>query len=126
MGILSFLKAPKTIDKMLSAVINAGDAIVYTPEEEAEMRKKMAEIHLEHIKLTANENTETSVARRWLATLITVPFIFLSLGSAIFDAVGMTEVADHWQELAMEDYSMLVMMACGFYFGSHIVGKIKG
>jgi len=125
MGILSFLKAPKTIDKMLGAVISAGDALVYTAEEEAEMRKKMAEIHLEHIKLTAGENTETSVARRWLATIITVPFVILTVGSAIFDAVGMETVADHWQELAMKDYSTLVMMACAFYFGSHLVKSAK-
>lgn len=126
MGILSFLKAPKTIDKMLGAVINAGDVLVYTPEEKAEMKKQMAQIHLKHIELTAGENNETSVARRWLATLITVPFLILTVGSAIFHAVGMTDVAEHWQALAMEDYSTLVMMTAAFYFGNHALKSLKG
>ena len=102
----SFLKAPEHIGKALSAVINTGDALVYTEEEQAEMRVRIADIHLKHIEATAGENNETSVARRWFAMVITVPFVFLTLGSAIFDAVGMKEVGDHWQELAMDDYSI--------------------
>ena len=125
MGIFSFLKAPETMGKMLDAVINTGDALVYTDEEKAEMQKKMALIHLDHIKATAGENNQTSIARRWLATIITLPFVFLTIGSAIFEACGMSEVAEHWQALAMDDYSMLVMMSSSFYFGSHLVKSLK-
>lgn len=125
MGIFSFLKAPETMGKMLDAVISSGDALVYTAEEKAEMQKKMAEIHLDHIKATAGENNQTSIARRWLATIITLPFVFLTIGSAIFEACGMGEVAEHWQELAMDDYSMLVMMTAAFYFGNHALKSLK-
>jgi len=125
MGIFSFLKGPEHIGKALDAVIRTGDALVYTAEEEAEMRKKMAEIHLRHIEATAGENNETSIARRWLALVITVPFVLLTLGSAIFDAIGMKEVGDHWQELAMDDYSMLVMMVSAFYFGTQGIKALK-
>jgi len=125
MGIFSFLKAPETMGKMLDAVINAGDALIYTEEEKSEMKKKMAEIHLDHIKATAGENNQTSIARRWLATIITLPFVFLTLGSAIFEACGMDEVAEHWQDLAMDDYSMLVMMTAAFYFGNHALKSLK-
>ena len=125
MGIFSFLKAPETIDKMLSAVISTGDALVYTDEEKAEMKKEMAKIHLDHIKATAGENNHTSVARRWLSVLIIVPFVLLTLGSAILDAFGMPEIANHWQELAMEDYSNLIMMVCVFYFGPHLAKALK-
>lgn len=125
MGIFSFLKAPETMGKMLDAVINTGDALVYTAEEKAEMQKKMAEIHLDHIKATAGENNHTSVARRWVSVLIIVPFVFLTLGSALLDAFKMSDVADHWQELAMEDYSNLVMMVCVFYFGPHLAKALK-
>ena len=133
MGMLSFLKAPEHIGTALNAVIKTGDALVYTKEEQAEMRKKMADIHLEHIKATAGENNETSVARRWLATIITVPFVILTLGAAIFYAVGdlaemesAVRVADAWKELGMTQYYKLVMLASTFYFGSHIVGKLTG
>jgi len=125
MSFLSFLKAPATIDKALDAVIRGGDALVYTEEEKAEMRKRMAEIHLKHIEATSGENNHTSIARRWFATVITIPFIFLTVGSAIFDALGMEEIANHWQELAMTDYSNLVMMIAVFYLGTHSIKALK-
>jgi hypothetical protein len=89
------------------------------------MKKKMAEIHLDHIKATACENNHTSVARRWVSVLIIVPFVFLTIGSALLDAFNLKEVADHWQELAMTDYSNLVMMVCVFYFGPHLAKALK-
>ncbi len=125
MSLLSIFKAPETIDKALGAVISAGDVLAYTPEEKAEMKKKMAEIHLDHIKATAGENNNTSVARRWFAMSVTGPFIFLTLGSAIFEAFGKTEIANHWQELAMSDYSNLVLMVGVFYLGSHVAKSFK-
>ncbi len=125
MSLLSIFKAPETIDKALGAVISAGDALAYTPEEKAEMKKKMAEIHLDHIKATAGENNHTSIARRWFAMAVTGPFIFLTLGSAIFEAFGKTDIADHWQELAMSDYSNLVLMVGVFYLGAHAAKAFK-
>jgi hypothetical protein len=125
MSLLGFLKAPETMDKAFDAVIKGGDALVYTKEEQAEMRKKMAEIHLKHIEVTNQENTATSIARRWLAMVITVPFVFLTMGSAILDLFGKSDIGDHWQELAMTDYSNLVMMVAIFYFGNHMVKSFK-
>jgi hypothetical protein len=125
MGMLSFLKAPEAMNKAFDAVIKGGDALVYTEEEKAEMRKEMSQIYLKHIETTNKENTATSIARRWLSMVITVPFVFLTMGSAILDLFGMSEIGDHWQELAMEDYSNLVMMVAIFYFGNHMVKSFK-
>lgn len=125
MSLLSIFKAPETIDKALGAVISAGDALVYTDEEKAEMRLKIADIHLKHIQATAGENNHTSIARRWFAMAVTAPFIFLTLGSAIFEAFGKTEIANHWQELAMSDYSNLVLMVGVFYLGTHAAKALK-
>ena len=125
MSIFSIFKAPETIDKALGAVISAGDALVYTEEEKAEMRLKIADIGLRHVEATAGENNNTSIARRWFAMIVTVPFVFLTLGSAIFEAFGKTEIANHWQELAMTDYSNLVLMVGVFYLGSHVAKSFK-
>ncbi len=125
MSLLSIFKAPETIDKALGAVISAGDALVYTEEEKAEMRIKIADIHLKHIQATAGENNHTSIARRWFAMVVTAPFIFLTLGSAIFEAFGKTEIAEHWQALAMTDYSNLVLMVGVFYLGTHAAKAFK-
>lgn len=144
MGLLSFLKAPEMMGKAMDAVIKGGDALVYTEEEKAEMRMKMAEIQMKHIELTNQENTATSIARRWLAMVIAVPFVFLTVGSAIFYAFGAflgervlgdkgqstydhwaIAVSEHWQELAMEDFATLTMMVAVFYFGNHMVKSLR-
>lgn len=136
MGIFSFLKAPETMGKALDAVIAGGDALVYTEEEKGEMRKKMAEVHLKHIEISNQENTATSIARRWFAMVITIPFVLLTLGSAFWRTISIfvdteslkndiVELAVHYQELAMENYATLVMMVAVFYFGNHMVKSFK-
>jgi hypothetical protein len=125
MKIFNFLKAPEHIGTALNAVIKTGDALVYTDEEKAEMRKAMTKIHLDHIALTNKENTATSIARRWLAMVIAVPFVFLTLGSALLEFAGFDAAAAHWEALAMTNYSNLVMMVAVFYFGNHMVKSLK-
>jgi len=125
MGMFSFLKAPETIDKLIGAAIKSGDALVFTEEEKAEFHKEAQKIHLKHIELTAGENNATSVARRWFATIVTIPFVFLTVGSGIFHALGHAEIAQHWQALAMEDYSTLVLMVGVFYLGTHGIKALK-
>jgi len=126
MGMFSFLKAPKTIDKMLDAVIKGGDALVFTAEEKAEFNQKASEIYLKHMELVGKESSPTSMSRRIIAILVVSPFVFLTLGSALLDLAGKPEIANHWQELAMTDYSSLVLAVVVFYFGTHVLGKLKG
>ncbi len=128
----NLISAPKTIDKALDAVVKGGDALIFTEEEKAEFHQKGSELYLKHIELTNKENSPTSLARRQISLLITIPFVFLTLGSGVFHAVGgyfekpvLTEVAVHWQKLAMDDYSTLVMMVAVFYFGTHVVKGLK-
>lgn len=73
---MSFLKrllsAPDVVSKGIDAVINTGDAIVYTEEEKAETNLKVFEL-----KLKAAEATHGSrLARRLLALMFCGVFLF--------------------------------------------------
>ena len=53
--------------------------------------------------------------------VLTIPFVLLTLGSAVLHISGKEGMAVHLQELAMADYSNLVMMVAVFYFGNHMI-----
>jgi len=132
----NLISAPKTVDKALDAIVKGGDALIFTEEEKAEYNQKSSELYLKHVELTNKESSPTSIARRNIALIITIPFVFLTIGSAIWMAVAtfieendlqksVNDLATHWQNLAMEDYSTLVMMVAVFYFGTHVVKGLK-
>lgn len=123
MSILSFLTAPKTLDKATDAIVNGVDALKLTDEERVQYQLKAAEIHLKLTEQIANESTPTSLSRRYIAMLFVVPFVFLIIGSALLEG-KYPETAKHWLELAsiLEEPSMWVGM---FYFGGHIAKALK-
>jgi len=123
MSILSFLTAPKTLDKATDAIVNGVDKLKLTDEERLDYQLKAAEIHLELTKQVANESTPTAISRRIFGLMFTVPFIFLIIGSAVLEQIA-PSVAKHWLELAsiLENPSMAVAV---FYFGGHIAKAWK-
>ena len=132
MSLFSFLKSPEHIGDAVKAVIKTGDAIVWTDEEKSEFQKDVARMHLEHVKATHGENSETSVARRWVALIITVPFVFLTVGSALIHLAGsildsdtIIEAGKHWNTSASDNYALLVGAVVVFYFGDHIAKRLK-
>ncbi|MCK5616525.1 hypothetical protein KAR91_82445 [Candidatus Pacearchaeota archaeon] len=124
MGILSFLKAPKTLDKVTDAIISGGDKLMLTDEERLDYNIKAAEIHLKLTEKIGNESTPTSISRRVVGLTVLIPFGFLSIGGAILHAFGMEESGAHWL-LVSDNFQMPSLAVIGFYFGSHIAGKLK-
>jgi len=125
MNILSFLKGPKTVEKVLDAAIKGADALILTDEERIQYNQKSTELYLKQIELVNKESSPTSLSRRVIAWGALGCFSFLEIGSAIFYAFGATDIAEHWQTLAAEDYGVIVMICVGFYFGSHVVKGFK-
>ncbi len=64
---------PKSIEKTMDAVINAGDKIVYTAEEKADMNLKLNEWWLKYLETTNPQN----VSRRLLALVVSFMWSFL-------------------------------------------------
>ena len=116
-------------------LISGIDKLVYTDQEKAEFSKERAQIALQmsamHIKLMetiGDENTARSIARRRLAFMITLVFLFLILFSAMvwkFDKSWSDAVFDR-----VKSMDTLMVSVVVFYFGyygvKNIISTAKG
>lgn len=124
MGILSFLKAPKTLDKVTDAIISGGDKLMLTDEERLDYNIKAAELHLKLTEKIGNESAPTSVSRRVVGLMVLAPFAFLSIGGAILYPLN-EAMSQHWL-LVAENFQMPSLAVISFYFSSHAIKALKG
>jgi hypothetical protein len=108
----------KAAEKVIDAGVNGIDALFFTEEEKAEYNKKLQDLHLEMIKITANESTAQSISRRMICLPVVyswLAMIFLNVGTSIaghdFPAIGE----------AIEAMAYPALAAIGFYVGKHMI-----
>lgn len=97
------------------------DAAIYTKEEKALFQKELMNKQLEFIQSTASENSIRSYSRRILSMGIMFLYISLYIGSAIAYCFNQ-DLARYWKTLAMEQ-NTLVLMVAGFFFGAYMIGS---
>jgi len=124
MGLLSFLKAPKVLDKTMNAIISGGDKLILTEEERLDYNAKAAELHLKLTEKIGNESAPTAVSRRVVGLMVLCPFAFLSIGGAGLYGLS-PDMAKHWL-LVAENFQLPSLTVIAFYFGSHVAKSLKG
>jgi len=97
-------------------------------------KQEAQEGFLEYFKLTLNENTIRSKARRYIAmTTIKYFFQYLSVTASFyvaaicFESESFMRVGNTLKSLAIE-FNLIVFtgMVFVFFFGTYLVGKLKG
>jgi len=125
MKLFSWLTSgPKAAEKVLDASIRGLDKIFHTKEEQSDARQKLTETWIGLQKILGDETTVRSVTRRILAIMVMVPFVLLILVAA-FSWPFNPEYATFLLELADGQFSWLVIGVAGFYFGPHMIGRMK-
>lgn len=119
-----FSTGSEAAGKVLDGAIKGLDAIVYTDEEKAVARQKLADQWLDLQKALGEETTVRSITRRILAILIVVPFVGLILGAAVAYKFDM-EYAKFLLSLADSQFSWLALGVAGFYFGPYMLNRGK-
>jgi len=111
----------KSADRAMDAV----DALVFTDEEKANIdvatRDKVLNFKIEYAKATQNQ----SISRRVISICVTALwalFLLLAVGLQLF---GNSENADFVFKTINENINAPFMIIVGFYFASHVVGKLK-
>lgn len=119
-----FTSGSKAAAQVLDGAIKGIDAIVYTEEEKAAVRTKLADQWLDLQKTLGEETTTRSVTRRILAVLIVVPFVGLVLAAAVAYPFY-PEYSKFLLELAQSQFGLLALGVAGFYFGPYMFGYLK-
>lgn len=117
-----FSSGPKAAEKVLDAGVRGLDALVFTDEERAELNKKLGELWVRTQEVISQESSIRSVTRRFLAFLVTIPYVALILSAAVAFYFN-PEYAKFLLQLADSKFGWLVVAVAGFYFGPHMIGR---
>lgn len=110
--------------KVLDGAVRGLDALVYTDEEKAEMRKKLGDQWVEVNKILTEETTVRSVTRRIMAVSIVFPFVGLITAAAIAWPFNQ-EYSKFLLGLADGNFGFMALGVAAFYFGPYMMGYMK-
>tara|TARA_R110002153_G_scaffold144219_1_gene295375 strand:- start:155 stop:538 length:384 start_codon:yes stop_codon:yes gene_type:complete len=121
MALFSFLSGnTKSVDKVVDAGISGLDKLFFTEEEKADYNNKLQKLHLEFVKIAANESTAQSISRRMICLPVVYVWLLLTVGSVVAELFSLpTEAIKH----AVEVMSLPALTAIGFYCGRHIANN---
>ena len=93
----------------------------FTDEEKADYNQKLQSLHLEFVKIAANESTAQSISRRMICLPVVYVWLLLTLSSVVAELFALPTVAlTH----AVEAMSLPSLTAIGFYCGRHIASNL--
>lgn len=132
MGLFNWITSGgKQVEKITDAIINTGDALVYTEEEKAEDRaedmKERRAIWREFMKNTREESSIRSVTRRVIAVAVMghwLLFLDIAVGSYLWEFYS-SDNPNYGAANAIFDLADSMLWIVGgigaFYFGAHLI-----
>lgn len=109
------------VDRATDAVIKAGDALVFTKEEQSQANQKRLDWFLDYVKATNPQN----VSRRALAWIVGGLWAFLVLLMVAARAFGNHDFSDYVFEVLRDQVSMPFGIIMTFYFAAHALRANK-
>ncbi len=126
MGWFSWLTGnSKSVEKVVDAGISGIDKLFFTDEEKADYNRKLQEMHLEFVKISANESTAQSISRRMICLPVVYLWLILIVTSTAL-AVFMPELDITPITYAIDQMNMPALASIGFYVGRHMVTDFGG
>ena len=139
MGIWSSLfSTGEIVNKGVDAVISAGDKLVFTDEEKADMKAKIREHHLELLKASVPFKVAQRLLAVWFSILFGISFL-VGLGMALFNTVykflqAKDGVKDIYQIdiqpliniVNAFDLGIIMITIVAFYFGGGTLNSLRG
>lgn len=109
-------------NKLIDAVINTGDALVYTTEEQASDSHKKLAFALEWLKNSSPQN----LARRYIAITIVAYFLFVCSLLLFFGLYNPSSMQTLFLQKFISHYLLNPFLGImGFYFMTHLLRGAK-
>ena len=123
MNILSSIFSPSIANKAVDAVIDAGDALVYTDEEKAKALQLATETKLKMLPLYE----PFKLAQRLIAITFTINFILAFwAGVLIYFVFGNTQLKEYLALVTAFQLGWIMLAIISFYFGGGFINSFKG
>lgn len=119
---LKSIFSPIVLTKAADAVIDTGDALVYTDEERAKAYQKLLDTKLKMLPLFE----PFKVAQRYLATIFSINFILAFwVGVLIFFRGNKEQFDGYIQLVSAFSLGWIMVAIVTFYFGGGFLNTIK-
>ena len=120
-----FLKgSPQILDKATDGIINGADLLFLTDEEKLQYQQEAAKLWLKIQESIRDENSIRSITRRYIAVLSTICYFLL-----VFLAVVVYSFNSDWSAfifgILTSELGWMVLGINAFYFGPHMIGRLK-
>lgn len=114
--------APEVITKSVDAVINAGDALVFTEEERSKANMERLNWILQFHEASKGSN----VARRLIAVMFTFVFLALTAATAVLAGFGLGDQAAAVFKVVTDALVVPMGLIISFYFAAGMVRDYTG
>lgn len=115
--------SPDAAVKTAGTIAKGLDSLVYTDQEKAENRGKAAEWLTKYMEATQGQN----LARRYIATIVTVEWALLVNAGVFLMLFGLKEKSDFVFKVLDECVNEVFMIVMIFYFSARMIaGAIAG
>jgi len=123
MGIFNDIFSPNTISKTVDAIIDTGDAVVYTDEEKAKAVQLGVETKIRMLALFE----PFKITQRYISLAFTYNFIFAFWVGVLVFFYGTKNLLDGYINLVSNFQLGWIMLAIiSFYFGGGFIDSMKG
>jgi hypothetical protein len=112
----------KSIDNAVDAIINTGDAVVYTAEEKAQAEQLKIDTKLKMLPLFE----PFKLAQRYIAFGFTASFILSFWVGVILFAFFPTYLDGFLKLVSTFEMGWIMLAIISFYFGGGMIGSFKG
>ena len=117
----SIFSAPQTIEKAVDKVGKAADTLNFSQQERAQLNAETVEGLARFVNETANESTDRSITRRYLAIMIIAVYLLISMIIVVYYPFN-HEVASQLVKLVIElDLGIAFISVIAFFFGAHMI-----
>ena len=117
----AIFSAPETVGKVVDAVINTGDALVFTPEEQNAANQKKLDWLLEFHKASSGSN----LARRLLALSVTAVFLLFAVVAGGIVLFGGNQLSALLSVVGAFHLPELMVGIWAFYFAHRLIPGSK-
>ena len=138
MSFLDIFSSGKTIDKGVDALISAGDKLVYTDEEKAEMKQHAIKLHIELLQASHPFKITQRILALWYSLLFGIAFIVGLIMSLVNTYIKysfeptkevakpkLLDLADLLSVVETFGLFIIVLTIVGFYFSGGTLESLK-
>jgi len=114
-----------TVDKVIDNAARIADNLKFTEQERAKLNQEMSDSLAKHAEATLNENTDRSIARRYISVAMIALYVVVVVLVIVLNVIGKLVLAQQVVSACKELYlDVAFVMILAFFFGGYYANSL--